>query len=133
MADINTHHLVVGFGRHKHTPYTRLPVSYLTWMVNNRTKECEYARAELKRRGTVMPTMDISGHAVDRASQKLMGAWTRTRLPDEGIHAWLIRMATEAREQGRKHGEKIVYRGIQFAFEEGLQWPVLKTVMPERG
>ena len=34
MNDINTHGLVCDFGRHKGIPYTRLPVSYLTWMVN---------------------------------------------------------------------------------------------------
>ncbi len=32
---INTHHLTVGFGKHKGELWTRVPVSYLRWLVNS--------------------------------------------------------------------------------------------------
>ena len=128
--DINTHHLVCGFGKHKGTPWTRVPVSYLLWMVNVGCKEHEIAEAELKRRGTVKPELDVSGHAIDRASQTLIGRWMADRKMDEGLHAWLVRKATEARARGRIKGEKYYHDGMKFVFEEGSQWPVLKTVMP---
>jgi len=132
MTDINTHGLICDFGKHRGQPYTRLPVGYLQWMVNGAHQKADIAAAELKRRGTVFPDMDISGHAIDRASQQLIGRWTETRKPDEGLHAWLIRMATDARARGRCKGEKYVHADIKFVFEEGSHWPVLKTVMIER-
>lgn len=135
MPEINTHGLKVGFGKaHPGKLYTRVPISYLLWMVNKKTPEHEIAAAELKRRGTQKPTMEISGHAIDRASQKLIGKWTETRKPDEGLHAWLIRMGTEARARGRKKDEQYLHAGMKFVFEEdSLEWPILKTVMPEHG
>lgn len=130
MPAINTHHLVCDFGQHKGQPWTRVPVSYLLWMVNNKTRDHEIAEAELKRRGTVKPEMDISGHAIDRASQTLIGKWAETRTMNEGLHAWLVRMATEARLHGKAVNNKFHYKGIRFAFDDDGQWPVLKTVMP---
>ena len=126
---INTHHMVCDFGKYKGTLYTRVPVGYLRWMVNNKVREYEIAAAELKRRGAVLPDIEVSGHAIDRASQQLIGAWTRTRHLDEGLHAWLVRMAVDALREGKKKGDKYHYNGMKFAFEQDTEWPVLKTVM----
>lgn len=132
MPEINTHHLVVDFGKHKGTPWTRLPVSYVKWLANQSGgPSAEIARAELKRRGTVTPEVEISGHAIDRASQQLIGKWTELRLPNEGLHAWLARMAMEARKQSRQKGDKVFYAGMKFVFDEGELYPILKTVMRE--
>ena len=131
MPDINTHHLVCDFGLHKGKPWTRVPVGYLLWMVNAKHHSAAIAEAELKRRGTVKPSMDITGHAIDRASQSLIGRWMASRLANEGLHAWLCRMATAAREAGKQKGDKFHYEGMKFVFEEGSEWPVLKTVMPD--
>lgn len=128
---INTHGMVCDFGRHKGALYTRMPVSYLKWMVQSGHSREDVARAELERRGTVTPDLDVSGHAIDRASLRLRRTWHETRGKDEGLHAWLVRMAGEAREQGeRQTPERFLYGGILFVFEEG-EWPLLKTVMPK--
>lgn len=127
--EISTHNLVVDFGRHKGELWTRLPVSYVKWLANDGGKHAAIARAELKRRGTVTPDMDISGHAVDRASQFCMGKWYETRHGNEGLHAWLVRMATEARARDRKRGDKYYHAGMKFVFAEGELFPVLQTVM----
>ena len=130
---MNTHGWVCDFGRHRGTLYTRLPVSYLKWMVNTQHSRAEIAAAELGRRGTVTPELDVSGHAVDRASIIGLEVWKTTRRDDEGLHAWLCRRAAEALAthdadaQGRlRHG------GLKFVFEHEGAWPILKTVMRDR-
>lgn len=133
MADINTHGYLMKAGVHKDQLITRVPVSYLKWMVNIRHSESAYAQAELDRRGTVTPDLDISGHAIDRASLSCRKIWHESRGPEEGLHAWLIRMSGLALKEGvRLPSGKIAYGGMKFAFEEDGQWPVLKTVMPGR-
>ena len=132
MSELNTHNMVCDFGRHNGVPYTRMPVSYLKWMVNSGHSKSEIAAAELKRRGTVTPELDVSGHAIDRASLYCRKIWHETSDSDreEGIHAWLVRMAGEALaksdkdEKGRYH-----HAGMMFVFEQDGVWPVLTTVM----
>lgn len=135
MADLNTHHLLCEFGVHKGKAWTRVPVSYLLWLTNQPNwrgsdEALAIAKAELKRRGSTLPSMEISGHAIDRASQLMIGKWMETRTHDEGLHSWIVRMATAARVDGKHKGDKFIYAGIKFCFEEGSEWPILKTVMP---
>lgn len=120
-------------GRHAGKPMTRVPVNYLLWMVNVGHSQAVDARAELDRRGTVVPTLDVSGHAIDRASQQLLGYWQRDHRENEGLHAWLVRIAAEALEHTPADAEGIVrHRGIRFVFEPGVEWPTLKTVIREK-
>ena len=132
MTDINTHGYQMKTGRHKDKLITRVPVSYLTWMVGIKHSEAAYARAELNRRGTVTPTLDVSGHAIDRASLTCRDIWHQTKNPDEGLHAWLVRMATGALAHGEPRKEKIAYGGMLFAFDTDCEWPVFKTVMRDK-
>ncbi len=44
------------------------PANVYMWMVNNKTEHAPIADRELARRGSVKPTVDVSGHALDRAS-----------------------------------------------------------------
>lgn len=128
---IDTHGLVCDFGKHNGTPYTRLPVSYLFWMVNCNHSRKEIAQAELDRRGTVLPDVDVSGHAIDRASLNCRKTWHETKQEGEGIYSWLCRVSKEALDnadvddKGRYH-----HLGMKFAFGEDTTYPVLKTVMP---
>lgn len=122
-------------GRFRGERITRVPVSYLKWMVNSGHDEAPRAEAELKRRGTCTPTLEISGHAIDRASLRCLKQWKETRRKDEGLHAWLARMSAEALAQGIPHaGEpgRIRYGGLSFRFTTDGVWPVLKTVMPQK-
>lgn len=126
---MNTHGFLMPTGRHKDQPITRVPVSYLRWMVGSRHTLADVAQAELSRRGTTVPEMEVSGHAIDRASLQCRKIWHETRGADEGISSWLHRVAGEAllKEQddkGRRH-----HLGMLFAFQEDGVWPVLVTVM----
>lgn len=133
---VNVHGWTMPIGKHSGQLITRVPVNYLLWMVNVNHKYAQYAEAELNRRGTVVPTLDVSGHAIDRASLSCRGIWKETALKDdngklvEGLHAWLVRMATEAKARGIPVAEKVVYKGMKFVFDDEGCWPILKTVMP---
>lgn len=52
---MNTHGLKISFGKHEGELFTRLPIGYLRWMINERTREWEIAQAEFERRGDTMP------------------------------------------------------------------------------
>lgn len=125
-------HRVVPTGRHKGTPWTRVPVSYLLWMVNVRHTHGEKAREELERRGTVFPEIDITGHAIDRASLCCKGVWQKDRKKDEGLNAWLVRASLEAMKLNDldKKG-RYLYLRLRFVIELDGVWPVLLTVIPD--
>jgi hypothetical protein len=131
--EINTHDLIIDFGKHKGERWTRVPVSYLTWLGNQveENENVKIARAELARRGSTYPTIEISGHAVDRASLQCRKIWHDTRGREEGLNSWLIRMSNEALVKGKKFEDnpnKYRYLGMKFVFEFGEFYPTLKTI-----
>ena len=136
--EINTHDLIVDFGKHRGERWTRIPASYLRWLVNdaNPVRGSEerkaIATAELKRRGisAADQAVEISGHAIDSASLRIRKTWHEDRGPDEGLHAWLLRICGEALEQQKPDIEgRIDYKGVRLVFLEGNFYPTLKTVM----
>lgn len=135
MASENTGE-TLGFGKHKDLPWTRVPVGYLKWMLTEATMRADRrqkAAAELARRGTATPDLDVSGHAIDRASLKCRKTWHETRSENEGLHSWLCRVAREALDKGERDDQgRYLHLGMKFAFEEEGSWPVLKTVMPAK-
>jgi len=134
MSTATTHDWRMPNGKHRGERITRIPVSYLKWMVNEGHSCADKAEAELKRRGTVTPELDVSGHAIDRASLRCQHVWRETREEDEGLHAWLCRMAADAIAHGTPHKDRgrYAWKGLSFRFEMDHRWPVLKTVMPEK-
>ena len=89
------------------------------------------ARAELKRRGTIIPSLDISGHALDRASLRLLDRWKHREDQEQGLHAWLEGQAKEALRTGKESQPgKRIHNGVWFVFEMDGEWPVLKSVYP---
>lgn len=139
---IDTHGKVINFGKHKGTLWTRVPVSYLRYLINtpapeprnNNGNASEIAKAELQRRGSVIPTLEISGHAIDRASLNCRKMWHATALDsNEGIHAWLMRQAMNALALKQVNAEgQYLFGGMKFCFQPGEEFPILKTVIPAR-
>jgi hypothetical protein len=127
---LNTHGVVINYGRHKGELVTRLPVSYLRWMINEKAPMWEYAKAEFDRRGDTMPKIELSGHAIDNASLRVRKIWHETKLENEGLYSWLQRVTLEAIERGeRLESGKIKYLRMKFVIEQGEEYPVLKTIM----
>ncbi len=132
---INTHGMIVDFGKHRGVLYTRIPVSYLRWMVNSDHSRRDVAQAELDRRGIDSADRDveISGHAIDSASLRCRKLWHETRGEQEGLHAWLLRITQEALNiQEPDENGYVHYLGLRLVFQPGELYPVLKTVIPRR-
>lgn len=130
---------VIDFGRHKGERYTRLPVAYLRWMATTLTGVRQrLAMQELARRGVYIDggAVNVTNHAVDRASLRILERWRQSHAKNEGLHAWLLRMAGEAlasRRQAYCGQEQIVYRGIVFVFEHSPVGSTLITVWTVNG
>ncbi len=118
-------------GRHQGKRITRIPVGYLRWMVNVGHEDEDKAIAELDRRGTAKCEMDVSAHAIDRASQRLLDKWQNSGL-DVGLHTWVAGMAKQALEHGKRTeneaGITVKYEGVKYFFEIDRKWPILKSV-----
>lgn len=143
VADIDTHHAFVNFGKFAGERVTRLPVSYLKWAASTgvdrpivtRTGEFPFAavaRAELVRRGERLDTIDLSAHAIDRLSVRFLDRYLESRRTDEGLYAWAQRLAEEAWQNksildGKDGTWSIEYGGVVWIIEE-LAIPVVKTV-----
>jgi hypothetical protein len=138
VRDFNLHEYVLDFGRHAGVRLVHVPVSYLRWAANQPGMDFAHiAEAELKRRGTHVPMIDISGHAIDRASLQCRRTWHEERDKDEGLHRWLCRRALAAIRHGEQtHAddeiEKYEHDGIRFVFQVGRIGRMLKTVMALR-
>ena len=124
----------LGFGRHKDVLWTRAPISYIKWILNEpgmAADRKQIAAAELARRGTTTPDLDISGHAIDRASLRCRKTWHETRGENEGLYSWLVRVSGEALAKNERDEQgRYKHMGLKFVFEDEGSWPVLKTVMP---
>lgn len=117
-----------------------MPVSYLRWLANTPAKNGstakDIAKAELKRRGTTMPTIELSGHAIDRASLNCRSQWHATaKDANEGIYSWLARIGREALDHdpppvGLETEYEVRYVGLKIVFVLGDYYPTMKTVMP---
>jgi len=135
MTDIDTHGLRVDFGKYRGERYTRLPVSYLRWMVNDGHKKAHIARAELERRDIPLndTVVEISGHAIDQASKRILKVWRKERRPNEGLHRWLTRTCEKAlrNTNGLDKDGRIYYMGLKLVFAQGELYFTLKTIMKD--
>jgi hypothetical protein len=140
MSEINTHNLIVDFGKHNGERWTRVPIGYLRWILNQPCDESDeeflekkkIAQAELDRRGGVIGgEVEISHHAIDTASLRIRKIWHNDRKDTEGLYSWLVRVSMEALAQAKENKERVMYKDIVFIFKQGDIFPILKTVMPQ--
>ena len=148
-TDVNTHDLIIGFGKHAGERWTRVPVDYLKWLIDQKpnprfedqAENRKIALAELRRRGIAasdLERLELSEHAIDRAAETCFSVfradrkYDRNKNPEEGLCAWLRRVATEAMENGKLDPvDDTVYRWkrMRFVIKRGEAHPTLVTVM----
>lgn len=130
---MDIHGTEVPYGKHKGMLWTRMLVKDLQYMVNSGHPLGMVAGVELARRGvTDRSELYVSGHAIDKASLRLLGNWTASGLPGEGLYSWLYRVGVTAYKHGQVVGdndEARLYDGIKFVYKFGEVIPTLKTVM----
>lgn len=130
---LDTRDVVLDFGKHRGSRIQNVPVNYLRFMVRNQTAMWRYAEAEMQRRGSVLPQIEVSGHAIDSASLRVRHAWHEDRDEKEGLHAWLCRRAWEAWNLRQTElDEKVDLAGVRWVFDRDGVWPILKTVYPAK-
>lgn len=137
---INDQHLIgdddkrIWYGKYAGTKWTHLPAGYLKWMVNECGPDIDKAERELERRGTILDTqdMEISPHAVDRASQYALDIWKKKREGNEGLYHWLHRVACEAFNMLPHHAERAEWGKLIFVFKRGRVYNTLITVIRDR-
>lgn len=119
------------FGKHKGELITRVPSSYLRFMINKRTPQEEDAKAEYERRGEMLPDVEISGNAIDKASFRVLSTWQLSRNNNEGFYSWLSRMTLEAIDHGNKVEDTDMYHymGMKLVIINEDEFPTLKTIM----
>jgi hypothetical protein len=99
-------------------------------MINEKCPNWEIAKAEFERRGDTMPKVELSGHAINNASLRVLSIWQKWSKDGEGIYSWLQRMTLEALEHGEPLDDSTYrYKGMKFCIAEGEEFPTLKTVM----
>lgn len=126
----SSHHIKINYGKHKGMLITRIPISYIRWMINEKAPMWEIAQIEFERRGDTMPKIELSGHAIDNASLRVRKIWHETKYENEGLYSWLQRICLEALQLGEKmKSGKIKYLGMKLVIVEGAEYPSLKTIM----
>ncbi len=136
----STHGVTLDFGRHKGQLITRVPVGYLKWMVREHHDPDGFAAAELARRGTELPAIEVSGHAIDRFTQRYLYLWTEHVADtgeDVGLWTYLNRRATAAwaamladvNTRKEEPEIKVTHEGERWVFANQGEWPVVMTVM----
>jgi hypothetical protein len=123
----------LSFGKFKNTELTKVPSSYLNWMIVQGHQFAFKAEEELARRGTPCnKTVDIAPHAVDRASQRMMHLWISTQETGEGIYSWLLRRSSAAllamSSQEKKDRKKVEHDGVIFVLDFNTVIPILVSV-----
>jgi hypothetical protein len=130
---IDTHGKRIEFGKYTGERWTRLPVSYLKWIVTTQARDHDIARAELERRGTPLEDdgLEISNHAIDSASLRLWAEYLGDKRKNEGLHRWLKRITTEALKGGEvDERNRVVWEGrVLLCLEIGPLVTVVKTCM----
>lgn len=133
--EINTHNMRIEFGKYKGELVTRLPISYLEWIINVGAAYAPIAQAELDRRGIPKDhkKVEISNHAIDRASVRILKIWKGASNSNEGIYSWLTRVSIDAlaklKEPPAEGKFKIEYISMTLVFKTGINYPTLVTVL----
>jgi hypothetical protein len=138
---IDTHNKVCTFGKkHAGEKWTDIPVGYLRWIVQSVDKPeiVLLAKSELLRRGRYheMPELEVSSHALDRISQRLLRLWQEDCPKAEpGLSTWAHEQAELALTQGDLVEDKsdaqtsvLDHNGVRWIFAIGNEWPVVKSV-----
>jgi hypothetical protein len=117
-------------GRYKGVPYGRVPVQYLRWVVREKPRGWEVAKAELDRRGDDLRDglVDISMHAINRASVRFLNKYRKDRQTDEGIVQWLSRVVEAGVRARMKGGKRPPGHEEQWELYDGNMCLVVKFI-----
>ena len=111
----------IEFGQFKGEAWARLPISYLKALTrdNGIHKAAKFAIAELNRRGEKVEEeyIEVTRHALNRATSQCLDIFIKTRYNKEGAYAWCTRLFEEALSKGKNQEAGITsIRGVEFRY-----------------
>lgn len=119
-------------GRFKGVAITRTPLKYLQWADRNMEEHLsKKAREEIERRGVPQRTLEVSDHAIDKASTRFCQIWQAETCMSVGLLTWLSKRAEQALESVPARTDekmKISHAGIVFVFDLSTTVPFLISV-----
>jgi len=121
----------ISFGKYAGKQWTQVPLNYIKFLVKNKAYDMHLAEKEMNRRGASIDDddMDLSGHAINRASQYCLDLWQKQRKGGEGLHAWLLKNAKQAFKHRPANKEKIPHNQMLFVFQsEGIGATLLTVI-----
>lgn len=120
------------FGKYKGTLLSRVPPGYLKWLISTDNFIADKARDELHRRGTIEPSIEVTSHAIDRASLRVLDRYLSDRKENEGLASWVARnceLALDSIDGGTlTENMQIDFDRITWVFDMRYAVPVLKSV-----
>lgn len=132
--------VVMPWGPYQGERITRVPPSYLFRLRDNPCDAVppgdwnswsQVAQAELDRRGTYIPEVEVTSHAIDQASLRILPVWRREAGEREGLHRWMAHTAMSALTFGVPCDTpgRYYYLGVCWVFNpnEECARPVLQT------
>jgi hypothetical protein len=118
-------------GKFRGVLITRVPPGYLRWMISSGHVLWEFAKKELDRRGSEELNIEVTAHAIDRASCRLIDKFMAEASPQEGIWTWLAKKAEEAlaKYDGMLQDNiQVLHEEVVYVFEMKFVVPVLTSV-----
>lgn len=118
-------------GRYRGIALEKLPPGYLRRIGNSRHPQSAVCRDEMRRRGMPVYGVEVTAHAVDRASLRLPAIFLKHRTSGEGLSSWLGRIAEEALKTVKPDGKyyiRVPYIEVIWAFDLRFEVPVLMSV-----
>jgi len=122
---------IVNFGKHKGERWTRIPISYLRWLIDVDSQYAPIAKKELARRGTILEhEIILTSHAIDRFYLRYFKAGIKRKdiVISGGIYSYLYKLANEALKLANGV-EEVKYKKLKFIFRYGKLDTALVTVM----
>lgn len=130
-------------GKYQGVPIDQLPASYCRWLLSQDfpVEILEIAKAKVDASPTYSEPLAVSRHALDRFSLRFLHKWFEykgtMRTGYDGMATFLVKLATEAWEQGkdvsknRHQDDGIVkqHKGILFVFNQSKQFPEYKELI----
>jgi len=137
-AGKNTDDIIFNFGKkHSGKRMAEVPADYLRWVMNtvsDKPQIVHLATRQLEQRGSLeIPQVDLSPHAVDRASQRMLAAWLEdtNESREPGLYRWLAEKTGKAIAEGTSPPNEpavFIHDGFVYFIAPGNLYPTLKSV-----
>ena len=120
MPPLDTQALSCSHPRVNGQGYTAIRITILKRIAKSDHLSAAFAKAELLRRGHLEIPIEVSIHAIDKASSRYWKVWLQKRRAQQGLASWLKEQAMKAYQESVAIDDNIFvreYMGMTFCFQ----------------